>query len=379
MPMSKFTILRAHRWNKGAVASVARPTVVTIPVRNEEEGLIGCLEALGEMDSGKDALTGALLVLNGCTDDTWRVAKKWSSRNGLPLSLVEVALSPSMDHAGGARACALTLALNSLGTGEGGVVLTTDADSRVGRDWLVRACAALDVGADVVAGDIVVERSSLPWPLPLQWRHNLESEYSALLDEIDACCDPVPHNPWPAHRRCSGANLAFRADALRGLPSIPAPRCGEDRAIVDACLARDLRVRHDPALLVETSARLDGRAWGGMADTLRRRIDQRDLPCDALLEPCAQHVYRASLRAAARRAFASGMSDRTLATAVGLTSHHLTGTVCRHFGEAWRSLERNVPSLARAVLRPADLAWEIGEARAWLAGRRPGWQAGVAA
>lgn len=224
-----------------------------------------------------------------------------------------------------------------------------------------------------------MERSFLPWPLPLQWRHNIESEYSALLDEIDACCDPVPHNPWPAHRRCSGANLAFRADALRGLPSIPAPRCGEDRAIVDACLARDLRVRHDPALLVETSARLDGRAWGGMADTLRRRIDQRDLPCDALLEPCAQHVYRASMRAAARRAFASGMSDRTLAAALGLTTHHLSGTTCRHFGEAWRSLERKVPSLARAALRPADLAWEIGEARAWLAGRRPGWQAEVAA
>jgi cellulose synthase/poly-beta-1,6-N-acetylglucosamine synthase-like glycosyltransferase len=379
MPMSKFTILRAHRWNKRAVTPVARPTVVTVPVRNEEEGLTSCLEALAEMDSGKGALTRVLLVLNGCTDDTWRVARKWGARNGLPLSLVEVALSPSVDHAGGARACALTLALNSLGAAEGGVVLTTDADSRVGRDWLVRACAALDAGADVVAGDIVVERSFLPWPLPLQWRHNLESEYSALLDEIDACCDPVPHNPWPAHRRCSGANLAFRADALRSLPFIPAPRCGEDRAIVDACLARDLRVRHDPALLVETSARLDGRAWGGMADTLRRHINQRDLPCDALLEPCAQHIYRASMRAAARRAFESGMSDRTLATALGLTPHELAGTAYRHFGEAWRSLERNVPSLTRAALRPSDLAWEIGEARAWLSGRRLGWQAEVAA
>jgi hypothetical protein len=379
MPMSKFTILRAHRWNKSAVVHVVRPTVVTIPVRNEEERLNSCLDALAEMDCGKGVLTGVLLVLNGCTDDTWRVARKWGARNGLPLSLVEVALSPSMDHAGGARACALTLALDAVDSAQGGVVLTTDADTRVACDWLVRACEALDAGADVVAGDIVVECSSQPWPLPLQWRHNIESEYSALLDEIDARCDPLPYNPWPAHRRCSGANLAFRADALRSLPSIPAPRCGEDRAIVDACVGRDLRVRHDPALLVETSARLYGRAWGGMADTLRRRIDQRDLPCDALLEPCAQHVYRASMRAAARLAFSSGMSDRTLAAALGLVSHDLAATAYRHFGEAWQSLERNVASLARAALRPSDLAWEIGEARAWLAGTLPGWQAEVAA
>jgi cellulose synthase/poly-beta-1,6-N-acetylglucosamine synthase-like glycosyltransferase len=379
MPMSKFTILRAHRWNRPAAAPVARPAVVTIPVRNEEKGLAGCLEALAAMDSRTRALTDVLLVLNGCTDDTWRVGRKWRASTELPLSLVEVALSPSMDHAGGARACALTLALNGLDRTQGGVVLTTDADSRVGRDWLVRACAALDAGADVVAGEVVMERGLLRWPLPLQWRHNIESEYSALLDEIDALCDPVPHNPWPAHRRCSGANLAFRADALRSLPFIPAPRCGEDRAIVDACVARDLRVRHDPAVLVETSARLDGRAWGGMADTLRQRINQRDLPCDPLLEPCAQHVYRASTRAAARRTFASGMSDRALATALGLTAHGLTGTACHHFGEAWRSLEQHVPSLSRAALRPADLAWEIGEARACLAARLPDLHAGVAA
>jgi hypothetical protein len=368
--MLKFTILRAHRWNKRVVAPVACRAVVAIPVRNEEESVPGCLDALDEMDRGNVVLSDVLLVLNGCTDDTWRVARKWGARTGLPLSLVEVALPASTDHAGGARACALTLALDGLGPAQrGGVVLTTDADSRVRRDWLIRACTALDAGVDVVAGEVVVEHSHLPWPLPLLWRHNIESEYSALLDEIDARCDPLPHNPWPAHRRCSGANLAFRADALRSLPSIPAPRFGEDRAIVEACVARDLRVRHDPALLVETSARLDGSAWGGMADTLRRRIDQRDLPCDTLLEPCAQHVYRATMRAAARRAFASGMSDRSLAMTLGLASHPLAGTSRPHFGEAWQSLERTVPALARGTLRPSDLAWEIGEARAWLGGR----------
>lgn len=377
--MSKFTILRAHPWEQRVFRRRSGLAVVTIPVRNEEEGLSGCLDALEAMDSGNVVLAGVLLVLNGCTDNTWRVARKWSSRSRLPVSLVEVALEPVTDHAGGARACALTLALNGLGPAEGGIVLTTDADSRVRRDWLIRACAALDTDADVVAGEVVVERSSLPWPLPLQWRHNIEAEYSALLDEIDARCDPVPHNPWPAHRRCSGANLAFRAEALRKLPSIPVPRCGEDRAIVEACVARDLRVRHDPTVVVETSARLDGRAWGGMADTLRQRVAHPGMPCDPLLEPCAQHVYRATKRAAGRRAFASGMPDMVLARAIGLWLPHGHGAACHHFGEAWQRLERTAPSLARSTLLPRDLAWEIGEARAWLTGKCKGWSEDVAA
>jgi hypothetical protein len=377
--MSRFTILRTYRRSIEAPARSARSAVVTIPVRNEEENIVRCLDALAEVDRSRVDLAGVILALNGCTDDTWGAAKAWGHRHSLPLFLAEIALAPALDHAGGARASALSLALRFLGRGDGGIVLTTDADSRPRRDWLTRSMATLHEEVDVVAGSVMLEPACPAWPLALQWRHDLESEYNRLLDEIDTRCDPVPHNPWPAHRLCSGANLAFRAAALNSLPEIPAPRYGEDRAIVEACHARDLRVRHDPELIVDTSARLDGRAFGGMADTLRRRMGQPGMPCDPLLEPCAQHVYRAGMRAAARQAFASGMSVATLGRAIGMPLPRANGTACRHFGEAWQQLERAAPSLKRSTMLPHDLAWEIGEARAWLADQGARWTKGEAA
>lgn len=364
--MIEFTALRRQRCKTASAGRAGTPAVVAIPVRDEQDTIVNCLDALAAMEHGPVVLREVLLVLNGCADDTARIARRWARNGRLPLTIVEVVLPVSMNHAGGARACALTLALESIDRADA-IVLTTDADSRVAHDWLVRAHAAMDAGADVVAGEISIEGRGADWPAALRWRHRLEDEYSALLDEIDAICDPLPHNPWPRHRRCSGAALAFRASALRSLPHLPAPACGEDRALVDACLARDLRVRHDPGFRVETSSRLQGRAQGGMADTLRKRSESIALPCDPLLEACVQHVHRASTRAAARRLFQPAMSPAALAGCLALRAPHASEAPCRHFGGAWRQLENTVMALARTPLLPRDLPWEIGEARAWLA------------
>jgi hypothetical protein len=376
--MFEFTAAPVHRCKATVSHGAGVPAVVTLPVRNEEATIVPCLDALANMTRGTVDLQEVILVLNGCTDETARVARRWGKGGRLPLTIVEVALPGSMNHAGGARACALTLALDALDRPDA-IILTTDADSRVAPDWLLRAVTALDAGADVVAGEIGIDGACADWTAALRWRHGLENDYGALLDEIDAICDPLPHNPWPRHRRSSGAALAFRASALRRLPDLPAPACGEDRALVEACLAQDMRVRNDPRFRVQTSSRLVGRAHGGMADTLRRRSESITLPCDPLLEPCLQHVFRASTRAAARPVFRTGMSAAALAACLGLHAADARDLPCRHFGEAWQQLEPCAPALARMMLLPRDLPWEIGEARAWLACRSPVWTAEVAA
>jgi hypothetical protein len=346
------------------------PCVVAIPVRNEEYGVIRCLDALGRLEGRADSLHQVLLVLNGCTDSTWEVVQVWMRTHKLPICMVDVLLPAHANHAGGARAAALSLALQALAGHEDGVVLTTDADTRVPHDWLERALDGVDAGCDVIAGDVDVEAASLTqWPASLRRRVQLEDQYALLLDEVDALCDPVPHNPWPTHRRCSGANLVFRASALGMLPCLPSPACGEDRALVAACLARDLRVRHDPGFRVETSARLRGRAQGGMADTLRRRKSRPDVPCDPLLETFTVHVHRATLRASIRRIFSKGMLDQVLAEATGLTLPSSAAHACHYFGEAWQRLEELCPSLERDPISPADLPREIARARSWLGAR----------
>ena len=92
------------------------------------------------------------------------------------------------------------------------------------------------------------------------------------------------------------------------MPAIP---LGEDRAFVEAMLAHDLVVRHDPNLVVVTSGRLQGRAKGGVADTIRLRCDLPDSLCDDRLERLERVVARSMLR---RRLHGRGVSRRSRAT-----------------------------------------------------------------
>ena len=270
-------------------------TVVAIPVRNERQHILACLRALdGQCGLAADSF-GALLFLNNCTDDTEKLIA--TARLRLPLRVV---VRDSADaSAGWARRCAIEAAAEWLDENPvvDGVLLTTDADSRVAPDWVVRNVAALDAGADAVAGRLSLDaEDEALLPPSLRVRGDLEAQYEALLIEITACLDPLPGNPWPHHWCRSGASLATRLSTylrIGGMPDIP---LGEDRAFVEAMLAHDLVVRHDPNLVVVTSGRLQGRAEGGVADTIRLRCDLPDSLCDDRLERLERVVARSMLR-----------------------------------------------------------------------------------
>ena len=160
-----------------------------------------------------------------------------------------------------------------------GVLLTSDGDSCVGIDWVARNLAALAQGADLVAGRIKldpVEAALLPDRL--HRRGQLEAEYEALLIEIETWIDPEPGNPWPCHWAKSGATLAVRQAVYRAVGGMPDMPTGEDRAFVDAVRAHDFIVRHTADVEVVTSGRLDGRALGGVADTIKLRCNRAGKP-----------------------------------------------------------------------------------------------------
>ena len=132
--MGGFTILRRLCRSRPPKAGAVAQCVIAIPVRNEANGVVRCLDALDRMSGRGDALHQVLLVLNGCTDATWQTVQAWTRSHDLPLSMVEIVLAPEDNHAGGARAAALRLALDALEGHPDGVVLTTDADTRVAHD-----------------------------------------------------------------------------------------------------------------------------------------------------------------------------------------------------------------------------------------------------
>lgn len=367
--MEPFCTLRVRTHGAPRATRGASFAAVAIPVRNEAQRITRCLDALAAAAQAHGTRAHIILALNGCTDDSWEVANRHAERYPLPITVADMALVPSANHAGGARAAALRLALESGGDRPAARIFTTDADTQVAPDWFIRAHRALDAGNDAVAGMTHVA-SPRHWPVHVRQRQAIERRLHRLLDEIDALCDPITHNPWPTHRQASGANLAFRASALRCLPTLPMPSCGEDRALIQACHAQDLRVRHELRMRVTTSARLHGRARGGMADTLWHQVHDPAQPCDMALEPVSAHILRAQRRARARGLFRPGMSAFSLGQALELDGPAAAGGPCHYFGQVWQRLEKLVPALARRPLCADALPAEIEAAQAWLAASR---------
>jgi hypothetical protein len=354
--------------------SDAVSTVVAIPVKDEAERLPACLSALAEQvdRKGQPLLSGSFGVLifaNNCRDGSAALARSLAQSLPFPLRVVEGWLPPDRAHAGGARRAAMDLAAAWLAEGHGddGVILTTDADSRVFPDWVDANLTCLARGADAVLGTIMLDPAEdEALPTALHRRGALEGTYEALLTEIAALLDPLEHDPWPHHRTRSGASIAVTAAAYRRAGGMPAVRLGEDKAFVAALLAEDARLRFDPAIRVITSGRLFGRAAGGVADTLRQRSEEPDALCDEALEPVAMVLYRAAWRGWLRRLWsrrgALVPAGWVTALAIPVDASAAIGAATR-FGAAWDLVEQASPRLTRQRLTPSDLPEQIRQAR----------------
>jgi len=199
--------------------------IVAIPVRDEEDRIEACLDALlAQRDlSGRrlpaDAL-GLVLLLNNCGDRTAAIARGRLAASGAPFAVVNVALPPSQANAGFARRLALDLAalwLERAGRCDG-VLLTTDADSRVPPQWLARKLAAIHAGCGAVAGRVTLEPTEEGLlPQALMRRAARESAYEQALLALSARIDPIAHDPWPNHWSASGASYGVTLDAYRAI------------------------------------------------------------------------------------------------------------------------------------------------------------------
>jgi hypothetical protein len=183
------------------------------------------------------------------------------------------------------------------------------------------------------------------------------------LDRFAATLDPDPADPWPRHTEAAGASIAVNVAAFARAGGIPAVASGEDRAFVQALARTDGRIRHDPTIRVMVSGRIDGRAPGGMADTIRRRMQQQDEFADASLEPAVDAYRRFDFRRRARRAW-RGDPAAELAADLGIPAARLQRMLTnQHFGAAWADIEAASPFLMRRRVRFTELPGQIAYAR----------------
>jgi hypothetical protein len=346
-----------------------RAAIVAIPAYNEAGQIERCLAALAMQrdEFGAPVLEGAfeiLILANNCSDATADVARAFAPMLPHPLRVIEEKIPAGRVSAGWARKRAMDLAAASLIKGSG-LILTTDADSCVAPTWFAATLREFAEGADCVAGYIDAN------PLELVnlgraflGRGRLEDCYLRLVAEIYARCDARPHDPWPNHRVSSGASLAITLEAYMAIGGLPPRPVGEDSALTEALDRAGFKVRHPMSVSVSTSCRLDGRAQGGAADTMRLRHVMPDSPCDDDLEPALKAtrraIYRGWLRKWLTEESAGVRLPRGWRIPETITKKVLPGKI---FEDVWQEVSKNSPILRRGEpLRPSDLPRQIAVA-----------------
>ena len=359
------------------LASLRPGFVVAIPVRNEEERLPACLRALARQRDRlarpiSPTLVRIVVFANNCTDHSASLARKLGGGLSLDVRVVEGRLPPATAHAGAARRAAMDLAEAWLAEADerDGVILTTDADSQVAPNWVAENLAAFEAGAEAVLGRIDLDEDGKLLPAALHRRGELEDAYEQLLTELSWLLDPLEHDPWPRHATISGASLGISRTAYCRVGRLPRVALGEDKALIALLSREDARIRYSPTIHVITSGRTNGRAPGGVADTLAIRSKEPEAFCDDALEPFRTALARAAWRGRLRRLYGAERlaHDQDWAAKLGISPREVNDILQESaFGAAWSAIEDRSPQFARRLLRPAELPEQISIARRWLA------------
>ena len=251
---------------------------VIVPARNEEATLPSTLDALAAQQSpgagGLDPETfEVILLLNNCTDRSLEAARAWKvSHPNFHLEIAELSLPPDDAHVGWARRLLMDTAWRRLGNSNDGPkgILSTDADTLADPYWIANNLAALAGGADAVGGVIRLKQGEYEkLSAGVQQAYRRDRQYQMLIAELEDLLDPQIGDPWPRHLEHFGASLACTPEAYARAGGLPPVKPLEDVAFVDALRRSGARLRHDPAVAVSTSARLDGRAEIGLSHQLR--------------------------------------------------------------------------------------------------------------
>ena len=347
---------------------------IVIPAKDEQARLHACLDAAAvAIHAASDLTAGIVLVVNNTTDESAHRAFEWALDRGVvPFVLIDCAFAPAEAGAGAARRLGLDTACDHLAAP--GVLLTTDADTLVRDDWVIRNLAELRV-AELICGTVLGradEARALP---PAIAAHgSIEQDYLTASIELVARLDPQPHDPAPAHHNAAGASMAVSRrvyEMVGGLPPLP---MSEDRAFAERVDAHDFRIRYSAAAIVETSCRMTGRTAGGMAGTLRARATQQDPWADQWMEAAHALAWRHGLRGRLRAGWPDAPAlHGTLCAVLGQrhADRITAGPPGPYFGAFFAALEHSTPRLVRDRLRLSDCHRELPKLRALLATKKP--------
>jgi glycosyltransferase involved in cell wall biosynthesis len=216
--------------------------VVVVPAHNELAHLPCCLRALTTAALCLPVPVLTVVVLDSCDDGSDSLVATF----GPDVHFVSV----DAGNVGAARAAGFEYSRSVLAeiALERTWYATTDADSAVNADWLVRMT---HVNADMVLGVVRI---------PV-WRH--------FPVEVARRYLRAYHSKGHGHNHIHGANMGFRADVYWQVGGFRALAAGEDVELVTRFEVAGMRIHRDTKLSVATSDRRDSRAPGGFSSHLR--------------------------------------------------------------------------------------------------------------
>ena len=220
---------------------------VVVPAHDEQELLPLALQSLAVARASAGIEVEIVVVANGCRDRTADVARDHG------VETIEIAPA----NVGGARAAGFAHALERHSGHLSEVwFATTDADSRVPVAWFGAHRAAARSGADAYVGTVALaerdRQDAVRWADDYDRKGRLE----------------------PVHGHVHGANLAVSALAYQLVGGFRPLAVGEDADLVGRLVACGATLAWSAELPVTTSARVAGRAPGGVASDIARSLSQ---------------------------------------------------------------------------------------------------------
>jgi glycosyltransferase involved in cell wall biosynthesis len=238
-----------------------KAVAVVLPAHNEEDRIGACIGAIRRAVAHPDLYripVHLVVVLDDCRDRTgWRAAGALIDPAGPGDALAATISAIAVRNVGVARAFGAAQAF--LGCGgldpEAVWLATTDADSVAPADWLAHQLELRNLGADGVAGTVVVD----------SWEEHSPSTARA----FDAHYRPGGRLDF-GHPHVHGTNLGVSMAAYLDAGGFSPLATGEDQALWRALAGAGRRLVATPAIPVTTSGRRHGRSPAGFADTLVR-------------------------------------------------------------------------------------------------------------
>jgi cellulose synthase/poly-beta-1,6-N-acetylglucosamine synthase-like glycosyltransferase len=228
---------------------------VVIPARDEEDSIVACVEStLQALDACAEVKASwVVVVADSCHDLTAALAREKLAHRG---TVIECSLASP----GAARRCgtAEVLAHFEKHAPSELWLANTDADSSVRPDWIARQLELARQNFCGVAGVVRV--------------NSVEGPDAALIRELLA--DYAIHDDG-THPHVHGANLGVRADAYLDAGGWSNLTVAEDHCLWSRLHTRGWPLISSVSSMVFTSGRLQGRAVGGFADALRRKLELR--------------------------------------------------------------------------------------------------------